>query len=390
MYHILTLNELAQKGLDQFPNSSYQVGNDIQDPDVIILRSANIKGLGITPSLKAIGRSGAGTDNIPIERLSELGIPVFNTPGANANAVKELVIACLVIGSRQIGAAWDFVRSLNEPDEKLAKTVEESKKRFQGFEVQGRILGVVGLGSVGRAVANAAIGLGMEVLGFDPGLTVAGALQLSASVVRSRSLEELLRQADFLTVHVPLNHGTIGLIDKESLELTKNGVVVLNFSRDGIVNDQDMKSALETGKVAAFLSDFPSNLLKNQEHVFMLPHLGASTSEAEENCTITVVNQVREYLETGNIHNSVNFPDAYLPRFTKHRLVLAHANVPNMIGQISEALGQSGINISDMINMSKGVLAYTIVDLDTLIPHKVLQKMAAIPGVLRLREIEKD
>jgi len=336
-------------------------------------------------SLKAVGRAGAGVNNIPVEKLTRLGIPVFNAPGANANAVKELVIAGMLLACRQIGPAWDFARGLSGTDEEIHKAVESGKKKFAGFELPGRTLGVIGLGAIGRLVANAAIDLGMKVVGFDPGLTVEGAWQLSATVKKAGSVEELLRQADFVTFHVPLNDKTRHTINAERLKSMKDGAVILNFARDGIVDDVAVSAAIKAGKLYGYVCDFPSNLLKGHERVVTLPHLGASTTEAEENCAVMVTEQVRDYLENGNIRNSVNFPDVVAPRESAFRLVVANANVPNMLGQISETLGQAGLNIHDMVNRSRGDHAYTVVDLDTPIPAPVVERVAAIEGVLMAR-----
>jgi len=339
----------------------------------------------IPTSLKAVGRAGAGVNNIPVPKMSARGIPVFNAPGANANAVKELVVAGLVLGCRHICEAWDFARNLSGTDEEIHKAVEAGKKQFGGFELPGRTLGVIGLGAIGRNVANAAIALGMKVIGYDPGLTVEGAWQLSSSVQKARSVEELLKNVDFITFHVPLTDKTRHMINAERLKLMKDGAVILNFAREGIVDDQAVSDAIKAKKVYAYICDFPSNLLKNHPHVIALPHLGASTHEAEENCAIMVAEQVREFLEHGNIRNSVNFPEVVVSRGSDHRIVVANANVPNMLGQISEAFGEAGVNIHDMVNMSRGDLAYTVVDLDSPVPESVVTRLRAIQGVLMAR-----
>lgn len=388
MYKILTLNNISPLGLARLPNDSYRVGSDTKEPDAILLRSASMHEMEIPKTLKAVGRAGAGVNNIPVTRMSEHGIPVFNAPGANANAVKELVIAGLVIACRHIGAALDFVRGLNGADAEIHKAVEAGKSKFAGFELPGRTLGVVGLGAIGRNVANAAVALGMRVIGFDPGLTVEGAWQLSSSVQKARSVEELLRNVEFVTFHVPLNDATRNMVNAERLKQMKDGVVILNFAREGIVDDAAVSAAIKSGKVYAYVCDFPTNLLKNHERVVTLPHLGASTHEAEENCAIMVAEQVRDFLENGNIRNSVNFPEVVVPRNSDYRMVVANANVPNMLGQISEAFGQAGLNIHDMVNMSRGGLAYTVVDLDSPVPETVKQRVAAIQGVLMARIID--
>jgi D-3-phosphoglycerate dehydrogenase len=388
VYKILVLNNISPIGLARLPADRYQVGNDIADPDAILLRSHDMHAMEIPKSLKAVGRAGAGVNNIPVAKLSRLGIPVFNAPGANANAVKELVIAGLVIACRHICQAWDFARRLQGSDEEIHKAVEAGKKRFAGFELPGRTLGVVGLGAIGRSVANAAVALGMRVIGYDPGLTVEGAWQLSSQVQRARTVEELLRAADFVTFHVPLTDKTRGLLNAERLAGMRNGVVILNFAREGIVDDAAVVDALERGKVYAYVCDFPNNTIKNHPRVVALPHLGASTEEAEVNCAIMVAEQVKDFLENGNIRNSVNFPEVVVPRESPHRLIVANANVPNMLGQISEALGQAGINIHDMVNMSRGELAYTVVDTDSPVAPEVLARISGIKGVMMVRVLD--
>ncbi len=387
MYNIQILNNISPLGLSRLPADSYRVDTDIKTPDAILLRSFKMHDMEIPKSLLAVGRAGAGVNNIPVAKLSKLGIPVFNAPGANANAVKELVIAGLILGCRQICQAWDYSRQLQGSDEEINKAVEAGKKKFAGFELPGRTLGVIGLGSIGRHVANAAIGLGMKVIGFDPGLTVEGAWQLSSSVHRAASVDELLRNSDFVTFHVPLNDKTRNMINAERLKLMKPGVVLLNFAREGIIDDAAVSAAIKAGKVYGYIGDFPSNLLKNHERVITLPHLGASTQEAEDNCAVMVVDQVRDFLENGNIRHSVNFPDVVVPRASDHRLVVANANVPNMLGQISETLGHAGLNILDMVNMSRADLAYTLADLDSAIGDDVRQRIASIPGVLKARVV---
>jgi len=369
------------------PADRYVVAADMKDPDAILLRSFKMHDLPIPASLKAVGRAGAGVNNIPVEKLTKLGIPVFNAPGANANAVKELVIAGMLIACRHIGSAWDFARGLSGTDPEISKAVEAGKKNFAGFELPGRTLGVIGLGAIGRLVANAAISLGMKVVGFDPGLTVEGAWQLSADVKKANSVDELLRQADFVTFHVPLVAATKHLINAERLKFMKDGVVILNFAREGIVEDAAVADAIKAGKVYSYICDFPSNLLKNHPRVVTLPHLGASTAEAEDNCAVMVAEQVKDFLENGNIRNSVNYPEVIAARETAHRLIVANANVPNMLGQISETLGQTGLNIHDMVNRSRGDYAYTVVDLDNPLPAGVLEKVAAIEGVLMARTV---
>jgi D-3-phosphoglycerate dehydrogenase / 2-oxoglutarate reductase len=385
MYKVLTLNNISPLGLAKLPADTFHVSADMKEPDGILLRSFKMHDMQIPKSLKAVGRAGAGVNNIPVEKLSKLGIPVFNAPGGNSNAVKELVIAGMLLAARHIGPAWEFTRGLNGADAEISKAVEAGKKNFAGFELPGRTLGVIGLGAIGRLVANAALALGMKVIGFDPGITVEGAWALSADVKKANSVEELLRQVDFVTFHVPLIDATRNLINAERLKLMKDGVVIINFAREGIVDDAAVSAAIKTGKVYGYVCDFPSNLLKNHERVITLPHLGASTAEAEDNCAIMVAEQVRDFLENGNIRNAVNFPEVVVPRESVHRLIVANANVPNMLGQISETLGEAKLNIHDMVNRSRGELAYTVVDLDSPVTAAVRQKIAAIPGVLMTR-----
>ncbi len=387
MFKILTLNNISPLGLDRLPKDRFAVSDRMTEPDAILLRSFKMHDVPIPESLKAVGRAGAGVNNIPVEALTKRGIPVFNTPGANANAVKELVIAGMLLAARHIGPALRFAEGLTGSDAEISKAVEAGKKSYAGFELPGRTLGVIGLGAIGRLVANAGVALGMDVIGFDPGLTVEGAWQLAASVKKADTLEELLRVADFVTIHVPLMETTKNLIDAERLSIMKDGVVLINFAREGIVNTNAVTAAITSGKVYGYVCDFPANELKQHDRVIALPHLGASTAEAEDNCAVMVVDEVRNFLEHGNIKNAVNFPDVAAPRETAHRLAVANANVPNMLGQISETLGLAKLNIHDMVNRSRGDYAYTIVDLDDPIPPDLVRKVAAIPGVLMARVV---
>lgn len=387
MFKILTLNNISSLGLERLPKDRFQVAANMKDPDAILLRSFKMHDMEIPPSLKAVGRAGAGVNNIPVEKLSRMGIPVFNAPGANANAVKELVLAGMLLACRHIAPAWDFTRGLSGADAEISKAVEAGKKNFAGFELPGRTLAVIGLGAIGRNVANMGIALGMKVVGFDPGLTVEGAWQLSAEVKKANTAEAALRAADFVTFHVPLIESTKNLINAERLKAMKDGVIILNFAREGIVDDAAVSAAIKAGKVYGYVCDFPSNLLKNHERVIALPHLGASTAEAEDNCAVMVAEQVKDFLENGNIRNAVNFPEVAPPRETAYRLIVANANVPNMLGLISETLGQAKLNIHDMVNRSHGNYAYTVVDLDSPVTEDVRQKVAAIGGVLMARII---
>ncbi len=388
MHKILTLNNISAAGLDKLPRDGYEVASEFQNPDAILLRSFKMHDMEIPQSLKAVGRAGAGVNNIPVDKMSERGIVVFNAPGANSNAVKELVIAGMLMACRNIAQAWDFARNLEGSDAEIGKATEAGKKNYGGFELPGRTLGVVGLGAIGVRIANAAVALGMNVIGFDPGITVKGAWQLDAAVKQASSVDELLNQSDFITFHVPLIDATRDLINEDRLKTMKDNVVVLNFARSGIVNDEAMVKALDDGKAYAYVCDFPTNLLKNHPRVITLPHLGASTKEAEDNCAIMVAEQVSDYLENGNITNSVNFPEVVMPRADgTHRLTIANANVPNMLGQISSDLADAGLNIIDMLNKSRGELAYTVVDVDKEIPEGLINTIAEIDGVLAVRTI---
>ncbi|MGD8577616.1 MAG: phosphoglycerate dehydrogenase, partial [Thiohalophilus sp.] len=342
----------------------------------------------VPDSLKAIGRAGAGVNNIPVDKMSEGGIAVFNAPGANANAVKELVIAGMLMACRNIGPAWNFARSLEGTDAEIHKAVEAGKKNFGGFELPGRTLGVVGLGAIGRNVANVALQLGMRVVGFDPGITVEGAWQLSSNVEKAGSMDELVSKVDFVTFHVPLIDATRHMINAERLKLMRDGVVILNFARDGIIDDEAVSAAIKSGKVYAYVCDFPSNLLKDHERVVTLPHLGASTVEAEENCAIMVAEQVRDYLENGNVRNSVNFPEVFMERTEGQRIAIVNRNEPNMVGQITGALAEQNLNIVDMINKSRSNLAYNLIDIDGSVDETTREKLTAINGVLKVRFID--
>ncbi len=390
MYKVLTLNNISVAGLERLPRDTYEVASEIQHPDAILLRSFKMHDMAIPASLKAVGRAGAGVNNIPVEKYSELGIPVFNAPGANANAVKELVIAAMLMACRNIAQAWDFSQNLQGDDTEINKQTEAGKKNFAGFELPGRTLGVVGLGAIGRHVSNAAISLGMNVIGFDPGITVEGAWQLSSNVKQAKSIDELVSQVDFITFHVPLVDSTRNMISAERLKLMKKNVVILNFARNGIIDDAAVSQAIKDGQVYAYMCDFPSNLLKNHERVITLPHLGASTKEAEDNCAVMVADQVRDYLENGSVRNSVNFPEVIMPRAAGCRLAIVNANVPNMVGQISTALAKADLNIIDMINKSRENLAYTLTDVDKKVPDSVIQSIASIEGVLAVRLVCSD
>jgi D-3-phosphoglycerate dehydrogenase len=386
MFKIKTLNAISQSGLGRFPIGSYTVGSDLSDPDAILVRSADMHALSVPASLKAIGRAGAGTNNIPVTEMSKRGIVVFNAPGANANAVKELVLAGMLLSARNLGEALAFARSLDTRAD-AEQAMEAEKKRFVGTELSGRVLGVVGLGAIGVKVANAARALGMRVFGLDPHMTVEGAWQLSSEVVKAGSLHELFAASDYISFHVPLNDATRGLFGDAALNVCKPGVVLLNFARDGIVDAAALQRGLTEGKIGRYVTDFPKPGMLNDPRVIALPHLGASTLEAEENCALMVVDQVRDYLENGNVSNSVNFPNTRMTRAGTHRICVANRNVPNMIGQLSHALGAAGLNIAQMHNASRSELAYNLVDVDTPVTEAVVREIAAIDGILGVRVI---
>ena len=388
MHKILTLNNISPIGLEKLPKTLYNFGPDIENPEAIILRSYKMHDMEIPDSLIAVGRAGAGVNNIPVDKLTEMGIPVFNAPGANANAVKELVVAGLLLAFRNICEAWDYVRNLDSSDAAaMSKSVEEGKKRYAGYELPERTIGVVGLGAIGRSVANVCLSLGMKVVGYDPSLTVEGAWKLSSQVERANSLEVLLNKVDVVTFHVPLIEVTRNMINEERVALMKPGAVILNFARDGIVDDVAVVRALNAGRIQAYVCDFPSPELAGCEKVIALPHLGASTAEAEDNCAIMVANQLRDFIENGNITNSVNFPDVKMAKEAVNRLVVTHANIPNMLGQISTAMAENDINIRDMINQSHDEIAYTLVDTDSVIPDEAKKAVCAIDGVKKVRVV---
>lgn len=387
MFKVLTLNNISPVGLQRLDPENYDLEADQAETDVILVRSAKMHDMELPQTLKAVGRAGAGVNNIPIAKLSERGVPVFNTPGANANAVKELVVAGMLLSARNLVQSWDYTRKLEQSGDLLNKEVESAKKQFAGHELPGRTLGVIGLGAIGRQVAKVALDLGMKVIGFDPGLTVSGAWQLPAEIVQAASVDELMAKSDMVTFHVPLNDQTRDLLDQKRIRLLKKGATVLNFAREGIVNNEAVLAALEANHLHCYVCDFPAAELRGNDHVICLPHLGASTREAEENCAVMVVEQVRDYLENGNISNSVNFPDANLPRSEGYRVAVANSNVPNMVGQIATYLADAGLNILDMLNKSRGELAYTLLDTDGMLPDEVIAKIRQIDGVLAVRTL---
>ncbi|RFC34166.1 MAG: D-3-phosphoglycerate dehydrogenase [Candidatus Nitrotoga sp. MKT] len=389
-FKILTLNKISTVGLNRLPAANYIVGNDIAEPDAILVRSQNMLEMDIPASVKAIARAGAGTNNVPVKKMNLRGVPVFNAAGANANAVKELVIAGMLLASRNMIAALHFTTNLKGDDATLHKLVEDGKKHYAGIELRGRTLGIIGLGAIGRLVADAAIGLGMQVVGYDPDITVEGAWGLPSQVKKAHSIEDLLKQSDFVTLHIPLLDATRGLINEQRVQAMKPGSVLLNFARDGIVDEDAVLAGIAAKRIRYYVCDFPMQKTQGNPAVIALPHLGASTQEAEDNCAVMVAEQVRDYLEHGNLNNTVNFPTVNMPRESSFRIAIANANVPNMLGQISTALAGAGINIHNMINKSRGEMAYTLVDTDIATPSEMIAQIAAIPGVLMVRDLPLD
>jgi D-3-phosphoglycerate dehydrogenase len=386
-YSVLTLNQISSHGLHRFPAARYSVGKSVEHPDAILVRSHDMHSMPIPSSVKAIGRAGAGTNNIPVAEMSKRGVPVFNAPGANSNAVKELVFAALLLAARNVVPALAYVANLGAEGADFEARVEEGKKQFAGVELPHRTLGIVGLGAVGGLVADTAIKLGMKVVGFDPEITVDAAWRLPSSVRKANSIEELLRASEFVTLHVPLLPVTRHLIDAKRLAVMKPGAVLLNFARDAVIDENAVLEALAARRLKYYLCDFPSARLAGQPGVVALPHLGASTEEAEENCAVMVVDQVREYLEHGTVANAVNFPTIEMARESPYRVAIANANVPNMLGQISTSMARAGLNIHNMLNKSRGETAFTLVDVDSPIDPGVIEAIAAIEGVLSVRSI---
>jgi len=389
-YKILLLNQISGVGLKRLPHERYACGKDIENPDAVLVRSQDMHQMAIPQSVRAIGRAGAGTNNIPVKEMNGRGVPVFNAPGANANAVKELVLTGLLLAVRNLVPALQFVDALKGDDKSLHQQIEEGKKQFAGVELPHHTLGIIGLGKIGSLVADAAIKLGMNVLGYDPEITVDAAWSLPSQVKKAHSVEEVLRHSHFVTLHIPLVDKTRNLIDAKAIETMRPGAVLLNFSRDGIVDDAAVAAALASNKLKNYVCDFPSNALRElgrNGRVIALPHLGASTREAEDNSAVMVVEQLRDYLEHGNIRNAVNFPEVVMAREAPYRLAIANANVPNMLGQISTTMAQAKLNIHNMLNKSRGEMAYTLVDVDSKVPRGVCEKLMAIGGVLAVRYI---
>jgi D-3-phosphoglycerate dehydrogenase / 2-oxoglutarate reductase len=384
-YRVRVFNNIWPGGLKRLPWDRFAVSADADNPHAILVRSADLYGMEISESLLAVGRAGSGTNNIPVPAMSERGIAVFNAPGANANAVKELVVAGMLLAARNIDDALRYLDGIDPDDSELERRIEAGKKAFAGYELASRTLGVVGLGKVGCLVADVAIKLGMHVIGYDPEITVDSAWSLPSAVKKAQSLSEVLKHSNFLSVHVPLVDATRGMIDAGGIAQLKPGSVVLNFSRGGVVRETAILEALETGQLSKYVCDFPDPQLTGRHGVILLPHLGASTREAEENCAVMVADQVRDYLIDGTIQNSVNFPDVILPRESRFRVAIANANVPNMVGGISHEMAMAGLNIATMTNKSRKDLAYTLVDVDSEVPDSVIKAIGAIDGVLMVR-----
>lgn len=384
-FNVLILNQISAHGLQRLPAEHYATGKDIAKPDAVLVRSADMHKMEIPQSVLAIARAGAGTNNIPVKAMSARGVPVFNAPGANANAVKELVIAGMLLAARNLSGALEFVSTLDRNDADMEKKVEEGKKHFAGYELSGQTLGVIGLGKIGCLVADAAIKLGMNVLGYDPEITVDAAWSLPSQVKKANSVAEVLKHAQFVTLHVPLVDATRHLINADNIGNLKHSAVLLNFSREGVVDEAVVLDALVDKKLGYYVCDFPGSRINGKPGVIALPHLGASTREAEDNCAVMVADQLRDYLEHGNVQNAVNFPNVAMPRESAFRVAVANANVPNMLGQISTAMANNGLNIHNMMNKSRGEMAYTLVDVDSKVPKAVIDAIRAIDGVLAVR-----
>lgn len=388
MFTIKTLNAISPVGLGLFNEEDFTVGDNLEHPDALLVRSHDMHNMNIPNSVQVVGRAGAGTNNIPIDKLSAAGVPVMNTPGANANAVKELVITGMLLACRNICHAWQYVQDLDSDDDKImSQTVEKNKNRFAGMELPGRTLGVIGLGNIGLKIANTALDLGMDVIGFDPAMTVKNAWQLSSRVRQAESVEEVIKQSDFLTLHIPFNDKTKGFMNAERLGLLKPNATLLNFARGGVVDAKALQAALDKDALRYYVCDFPSKALQNHPKVISLPHLGASTKEAEENCARMIASQVKDFLKNGNIKFSVNFPDTKMPRTEGYRVAIVNQNVPHMVAQISTVLSAANMNIIDMINKSRGELAYTLIDVSERISPTVMTSLNELDGVIRARSL---
>ncbi len=388
MFKIQTLNKISTVGLELFPRENYEIASEIMHPDAVLVRSANLHETPFMETLKAIARAGAGVNNIPIDKCSEKGIVVMNTPGANANSVKEIVVAALLMSSRKLLQGVMWAKGLVGKGDEVPKLIEKGKTNFEGPEIKGKRLGVIGLGAIGVKVANDTVSLGMEVTGYDPIISVEAAWELSRTVKRALSLDSLLSKSDYISLHVPLNDKTKGMLNKDKFALMKRGVRILNFARGGLVNNEDLAAAIKEGIVSSYVTDFPDEDLLKIDQVIPIPHLGASTPEAEDNCAMMAVNQIRNFLEFGNIKNSVNFPDCEMEPSGRVRILVGNRNVPNMVGQITTLLAAEKINIADMLNKSKGDLAYNIIDIDNVISVATLAKLRAIAGIIMVRVLD--
>ncbi len=385
MFKVQTLNSISEKGLELLPNDLYEIANDVSNPDAILVRSANMHEMELGSNLKAIARAGAGVNNIPIEKCTERGIVVFNTPGANANGVKELVLTALLLSSRKIYQGINWAQSLKGKGEEVAKLVEKGKSQFEGPELKGKKLGVIGLGAIGAMVANDAISLGMEVAGYDPFISVSSAWGLSSSVVREISLDHLLATSDYITVHMPLNSETKGMFNKDKFAIMKKGIRIINLARGGLFVNKDILEAIEQGIVGCYVTDFPEDELLGNDSIIAIPHLGASTPESEENCAMMAAKQLDDFLERGIIKNSVNFPECNLVRSGNTRIISAHNNVPNMVGQITSVLAKFKINIADMLTHHKGEIGYNLIDVESEVTDEVIKSLKQIEGVRMVR-----
>ncbi|MCL2139349.1 MAG: phosphoglycerate dehydrogenase [Treponema sp.] len=389
MFRIRTMNKISPLGLDLFPRDKYEVASEIPNPDAMLVRSADLHNTEIPDSVLAIARAGAGVNNIPVSKCTNRGIVVFNTPGANANAVKELTIAALLLSSRNIVGGINWASSIADNADEVPDLIEKGKSKFEGPELLGKTLGVVGLGAIGVMAANDAISMGMEVIGYDPFISVDAAWNLSRKVSRADTLEGLLSKADYVTLHLALTDTTKGLFNKEKFRFMKKGVRVVNLARGGLVNEADIIEALESEKIAAYVTDFPSAELLACKNALCIPHLGASTPEAENNCALMAVKQLIDFLENGYIHNSVNFPHCKLEMRSPYRLLVSNRNIPNMVGQITTILAAANINITDLINQHRDEFAYNIIGLEQKIPEETLEQLKHVEGIIRVRYIEK-
>ena len=388
MFNVLTYNNISPAGLDRLPESRYKVGPEIENPDAIMLRSFSLHEQSIPTSLKAVGRAGAGVNNIPVDEYTKRGIPVFNAPGANSNAVAELAIAGMLLAARNIVPALNFVSNLEGDEKSISNEIEKNKKHFAGFELSGRTLGVLGLGAIGVRVANSGAALGLNIVGLDPFMSLENAWKLTSSAIPATGIDDLVSRADMISLHIPLNEKTKNLFSKDHIKNIKKGATLINFSRAGVVDEAAVLEALDSGALHAYVCDFPTPALINHPRSIVLPHLGASTEEAEDNCAAMVADQLREFLEYGCIRNSVNFPEVVVaPSSEGVRICIANQNVPGVVGHISSVLGEAGLNILDLLNKSRGDYAFTLVDIHADAPPEILERIRSLDGVLSVRVI---